>query len=163
MGWCHPFFGSPCARGVPWVGRRAAKWKLFWLEFPPCFSLIARGALRLCRGRAACTEVGAPLISFSRSDQPFTIPGPPRKQPSHPRRRQKSGGGMWWRWVGWSEPWAVCTRSCSQQWLNAIAVIRGSFCSPQHSTWSKTEKCSASCPNPLNMVSVHSYPLAVLQ
>lgn len=100
---------------------------------------------------------------FSRADQPFTIPSPLRKWPSRPRDRQGGKRGTCWNWVGWSELWAICNRNCSQPRLNAFAVIQGGFCDHQPAGWSNNEKYNTPCPNPLNMVSVHSYPLAVLQ
>lgn len=140
MGWCHLL--------SPWAGRGSHLSSAPWQG--------ADEGLHTHTGRII------PHI-FSRADQPFTIPSPLRKWPSRPRDRQGGKRGTCWNWVGWSELWAICNRNCSQPRLNAFAVIQGGFCDHQPAGWSNNEKYNTPCPNPLNMVSVRSYPLAVLQ
>lgn len=137
-----------CCHLFPWVGWGAADGSSV-LELPALGNRVAR----------ICAHSGGSILPyFNRADQPFAIPSI-----LSPHRKAESEGGVCWGWTGWSKPSAVCTRSCSQPWLNAFAVIQENFCSHRPSSWSKTEKCNTACPNSLNMVSVRSYPLAVLQ
>lgn len=138
-----------CCLLFPWVGRGVAD-RSSVLELPALGNPVAR---------VSAHAGGSILRYFNRADQPFAISGIILLL----HRKAESEGGVCWGWAGWSKPLAICTRSCSQPWLNAFAVIQENFCSHQPSSWSKTEKCNAACPNSLNMVSVRSSPLAVLQ